>query len=223
MKLKVNSSEPQRTNIIYNYSIINNEVKTPMSDIHSSGVNTCLSNSNKFDICYDISLAESNYFETVQLDEDITSWANKYQKLINSLSCNLEKGIFKSSLENIFDEYKLKDFLNTIEFISGEMDDRIIFYSLINILSKYPYIKSFNGNKSYSISPQGFVNLSIIKTHKNYSSILNLEFCADGKIKFNTHDSEVNDFLLHGIFVSPKKYLSNRKFKLLLRLLDDRF
>lgn len=141
--------------------------------------------------------------------------------MINDLNSNLKKIKQESFLSNFLHQYKLEEFTEIVKFITDEMEDKVIFYSLVNILSKYPYIKNINGYKSYSISPQGFINLSIVKGRNSFSSILNLEFRPDGKITFNTHDDEVNDFLLHGTFFSPKKYLSNRKFKLLLRLLDD--
>lgn len=222
MKLKVNNFEKVRTNIFSPYSVINNETTISTSEIRLLEIDTCLSGGNNVDVYYSHILHTKNKsFERTQENKDVAHWANQYQELINNLSTSLEKGKLKSSLKHTFSKYKLKEFLGAVEFISDEMDDKIIFYSLINMLSKYPYIQNFNGCKSYSVSPQGFINLSIIKTHKNYSSILNLEFCADGKITFNTHDDEVNDFLLHGLFISPKKYLSNRKFKLLLRLLDD--
>ena len=154
-------------------------------------------------------------------DEYISLWADSYKSLINNLNSNLKKIKQESFLSNFLHQYKLGEFTEIVKFITDEMEDKVIFYSLVNILSKYPYIKNINGYKSYSISPQGFINLSIVKERNSFSSILNLEFRPDGKITFNTHDDEVNDFLLHGTFVSPKKYLFNRKFKLLLRLLDD--
>ena len=154
-------------------------------------------------------------------DEYISLWADFYKSLINDLNSNLKKIKQESFLSNFLHQYKLEEFTEIVKFITDEMEDKVIFYSLVNILSKYPYIKNINGYKSYSISPQGFINLSIVKERNSFSSILNLEFRPDGKITFNTHDDEVNDFLLHGTFFSPKKYLSNRKFKLLLRLLDD--
>ncbi len=221
MKLKVNSSVSPRINIFSNYSIINNKIELPLSNTQPLDMETCLSNDNVEMFSINILNIENKFIERIQLEKDVNHWAKRYQELINVLNSNLEKGEFKSLLKHTFTEYRLRDFLDTINFISDEMDEKVIFYSLINILSKYPYIKKFSGCKSYSISPQGFVNLSIIKKHKEYSSILNLEFCADGKITFNTHDNEVNDFLLHGTFISPKKYLSNKKFRLLLRLLDD--
>ena len=221
MKLKVNSSVSPRINIFSNYSIINNKIELPLSNTQPLDMETCLSNDNVEMFSINILNIENKFIERIQLEKDVNHWAKRYQELINVLNSNLENGEFKSLLKHTFTEYRLRDFLDTINFISDEMDEKVIFYSLINILSKYPYIKKFSGCKSYSISPQGFVNLSIIKKHKEYSSILNLEFCADGKITFNTHDNEVNDFLLHGTFISPKKYLSNKKFRLLLRLLDD--
>ena len=221
MKLKVNSSVSPRINIFSNYSIINNKIELPLSNTQPLDMETCLSNDNVEMFSINILNIENKFIERIQLEKDVNHWAKRYQELINVLNSNLEKGEFKSLLKHTFTEYRLRDFLDTINFISDEMDEKVILYSLINILSKYPYIKKFSGCKSYSISPQGFVNLSIIKKHKEYSSILNLEFCADGKITFNTHDNEVNDFLLHGTFISPKKYLSNKKFRLLLRLLDD--
>lgn len=221
MKLKVNSSVSIRTNIFSDYSIINNKIELPLSNTHLLDMETCLSNDNIEMFSINILNIKNKFIERIQFEKDVDHWAKKYQELISVLNSNLEKGEFKSLLKHTFTEYRLRDFLDTINFISDEMDEKVIFYSLINILSKYPYIKKFSGCKSYSISPQGFVNLSIIKKHKEYSSILNLEFCADGKITFNTHDNEVNDFLLHGTFISPKKYLSNKKFRLLLRLLDD--
>ena len=221
MKLKVNSSVSTRTNIFSDYSIINDKIELPLSNTQPLDMKTCLSNDNIEMFSINILNIENKFIERIQLEKDVDHWAKRYQELISVLDSNLEKGEFKSLLKHTFTKYRLRDFLDTINFISDEMDKKVIFYSLINILSKYPYIKKFSGCKSYSISPQGFVNLSIIKKHKEYSSILNLEFCADGKITFNTHDNEVNDFLLHGTFISPKKYLSNKKFRLLLRLLDD--
>lgn len=221
MKLKVNSSVSTRTNIFSDYSIINNKIELPLSNTQPLDMETCLSNDNIEMFSINILNIKNKFIERIQLEKDVDHWAKRYQELISVLNSNLEKGEFRSLLKHTFTEYRLRDFLDTINFISDEMDEKVIFYSLINILSKYPYIKKFSGCKSYSISPQGFVNLSIIKKHKEYSSILNLEFCADGKITFNTHDNEVNDFLLHGTFISPKKYLSNKKFRLLLRLLDD--
>lgn len=221
MKLKVNSSVSTRTNIFSDYSITNNKIELPLSNTQPLDMETCLSNDNIEMFSINILNIKNKFIERIQLEKDVDHWAKRYQELISVLNSNLEKGEFRSLLKHTFTEYRLRDFLDTINFISDEMDEKVIFYSLINILSKYPYIKKFSGCKSYSISPQGFVNLSIIKKHKEYSSILNLEFCADGKITFNTHDNEVNDFLLHGTFISPKKYLSNKKFRLLLRLLDD--
>lgn len=221
MKLKVNSSVSPKINIFSDYSIINNKIELPLLNTQPLDMETCLSNDNFEMFSINILNIENKFIERIQLEKDVNHWAKRYQELINVLNSNLEKGEFKPLLKHTFTEYRLRDFLDTINFISDEMDEKVIFYSLINILSKYPYIKNFSGCKSYSISPQGFVNLSIIKKHKEYSSILNLEFCADGKITFNTHDNEVNDFLLHGTFISPKKYLSNKKFRLLLRLLDD--
>ena len=221
MKLKVNSSVSTRTNIFSDYSIINDKIELPLSNTQPLDMKTCLSNDNIKMFSINILNIENKFIERIQLEKDVDHWAKRYQELISVLNSNLEKGEFKSLLKHTFTKYRLRDFLDTINFISDEMDEKVIFYSLINILSKYPYINKFSGCKSYSISPQGFVNLSIIKKHKEYSSILNLEFCADGKITFNTHDNEVNDFLLHGTFISPKKYLSNKKFRLLLRLLDD--
>lgn len=164
---------------------------------------------------------EENSSKRTISEKYVSLWADHYKTLINDLNSNLEKIKQESFLSDFLHQYKLEEFTDIVKFITDETEDKVIFYSLVNILSKYPYIKNINGNKSYSISPQGFINLSIVKKRNSFSSILNLEFRPDGKITFNTHDDEVNDFLLHGTFVSPKKYLSNRKFKLLLRLVDD--
>lgn len=149
------------------------------------------------------------------------SWSEKYKQIINQLKSNLETHSFKNCLEKALSQSDLSDIRDITNYISSEMDQKIVFYSLINVLSKYPYIKKYKGVKNFSVSPQGFVNLSIIKNNERYQSILNLEFKSNGKVTFNAHDNDVDDYLIHGTFISPKMYLSNRKFKQLLNLLDD--
>lgn len=149
------------------------------------------------------------------------SWSEKYKQIINQLKSNLETHSFKNCLEKALSQSDLLDIRDITHYISSEMDQKIVFYSLINVLSKYPYIKKYKGVKSFSVSPQGFVNLSIIKDNESYQSILNLEFKSNGKVTFNAHDNDVDDYLIHGTFISPRMYLSNRKFKQLLNLLDD--
>lgn len=171
------------------------------------------------------------YIEHIKAQKiSIQNWGNTYKNIMDELFSLMRQDRLINNSAKVFKDYNLSKIATMIEkdfnMITNQMD---FFYTLSNLLSKYPEISTISHRVKYylSIVDDNKISLTFLKKNncvfrnEDYTTKLNLVFTPENKVNFSSSDSNEDNYFVHGTFDSPKSFFSNRKIKKLLRILDE--